>query len=79
MAAHLDGRREMTQRKRVLDYMREHGSITSKEAFEKLAVTRLSAVVFDLRAEGHEIKSKNESGRNVFGERTNYCRYVLVE
>ena len=69
----------MTQRKRVLDYMREHGSITSKDAFEKLAVTRLSAVVFDLRAEGHEIKSKNESGRNVFGERTNYCRYVLVE
>ena len=67
----------MTQKKRVLDYMRKHGSITSTEAFEQLGVTRLSAVVFDLRAQGVAIESQTERGRNRFGERTSYSRYIL--
>lgn len=39
----------MTQGARVLDYMREYGSITSLEAFRDLGITRLSGVIFDLR------------------------------
>lgn len=67
----------MSQKQRVLDYMREFGSITSLEAFRDLGVTRLSAVVFDLKAEGHGITTKQEQGTNRWGDKTNYARYVL--
>lgn len=65
------------QNNRVLDYMRSHGSITTLEAFSNLGVTRLSARISDLREQGHIIASTRESGLNRFGERTNYCRYIL--
>lgn len=65
------------QNERVLDYMKQNGSITTLEAFENLAVTRLSARIADLRADGHIIASKRESGLNRFGDKVNYVRYVL--
>jgi hypothetical protein len=46
------------QRHRVLDYIRETGSITQLEAIKELGVLRLSAVIFDLKKEGHAIKSE---------------------
>ncbi|MBR1445470.1 MAG: helix-turn-helix domain-containing protein [Alloprevotella sp.] len=67
----------MTQRQRVLEYMQEHGSITSMEAFRKLGVTRLSAVIFDLKAQGHEFDTAKEKSKNRFGEKTSYARYIL--
>lgn len=39
----------ISQRQRVLQYMENHGGITSYEAFLNLGVTRLSAVIFDLK------------------------------
>ena len=45
----------MTQNQMVLAYMKEHGSISSMEAFSELRITRLSGRIFELRAAGHEI------------------------
>lgn len=67
----------MTQRKRVLDYIEEFGSISSLEAFRDLGVTRLSAVIFDLKKEGHEFDTVTERSKNRFGENTAYARYSL--
>lgn len=66
-----------TQKQRVLDYIEQFGSISSLEAFQDLGITRLSAVVFDLKEDGHEFDTKIERGKNRFGERTNYARYSL--
>ena len=52
-----------TQYERVLDYMQEFGSITSFEAFKDLGVTRLSAVIFDMKKDGVEIYGKMDSKR----------------
>ena len=49
---------KVTQRERVLDYIRETGSITQLEAIKELGVLRLSAVIFDLKKEGNAIKSE---------------------
>lgn len=68
----------MKQTSRVLDYMRQNGSITSLEAFRDLGITRLSGVIFDLRKD-YAISSKTESGRNRYGEKTSYSRYYLEE
>ena len=65
----------VSQKKMVLDYIREFGSITPLDAFKDLGVTRLSAVVFNLREEGHDIDKSIETGKNRFGNRTRYARY----
>lgn len=67
------------QQQRVLDYMREKGSITSMEAFQNLGTTRLSAVIFCLRKKGHDIRSATESFKNRYNENVWYSRYTLKE
>lgn len=69
----------MTRKDRVLKYMRDFGSITSWEAFRELGVTRLSAVIFDLKKDGYEIASKSESTRNRYGDKVTFSRYRLIE
>ena len=71
------GRITMTQKKRVLDYIEEFGSISSLEAFVDLGVTRLSARIYDLKKMGYEFDISSETKRNRFGEITTYARYSL--
>lgn len=67
----------MTHKQRVLDYIEQFGSISSMEAFRDLGVTRLSAVIFDLKAIGYEFETETEQGVNRFGEKTRFTRYSL--
>lgn len=46
----------MSQKKMVLDYIREFGSITPVDAFRDLGVTRLAAKIFELKKDGHDIE-----------------------
>ena len=45
----------ITQSERILDYMRENGSISTMQAFADLGITRLSARIYDLKQDGHKI------------------------
>lgn len=61
---------------RLLSYFEQYGNITSKEAFEKLGMTRLSAVVFDLRKLGYRIDTVTVESSNRYGEPVRFARYV---
>lgn len=65
----------VSQKSMVLDYITEFGSITPIDAFRDLGITRLSAIVFNLKEEGHDIDKVIETGKNRFGNRTWYARY----
>lgn len=65
----------VSQKQMVLDYIEEFGSITPIDAFRDLGITRLSAIVFNLKEEGHDIDKVIETGKNRFGNRTRYARY----
>lgn len=67
------------QQERVLKYMQEFGSISSLEAFKDLGVTRLAAVIFDLKKKGVNIESKTESCQNRYGEPVRFSRYSVVK
>ena len=67
------------QQERVLQYMKERGSITSMEAFQHLWVTRLSAVIFELKKKGYNIRSRMESHKNYYGETKQFARYSMVK
>ena len=48
----------MTQCKKIHEYMKKYGSITSLDAFRDIGCTRLSARIHDLREQGVKIDSK---------------------
>ena len=69
----------LTQCHRILQHLKEHGSITADEAKALYGVARLASRISDLRAQGLEIVSEIEVGKNRFEEPTHYARYSLVK
>lgn len=61
----------------ILNYMKEHNGITSKEAFEQFGVTRLAACIFDLRQKGYLIDTLMLETVTRFDEPTKYAKYVF--
>lgn len=69
----------ITQNDRVLQYIREFGSITQLDALQDLGVMRLASRVSDLRRQGVKIVSKTEAVKNRYGETCHIKRYSLGE
>lgn len=66
---------KMTQKDRVLKYMRDNGSITPFEAFTELGITRLAARICELQHTGQDIISEPVETVNRYGERAYFTRY----
>lgn len=74
----MDNNTRENQNNRVLQFLLEHGNITQDDADEmKPKIKRLSARIFDLRNQGHEIVTDTIRGKNEYG-RTSYARYRMV-
>jgi len=58
----------MAQKDRVLNYLKTGNSITTFNAYNELGITRISARIFELRKDGHDIISKTLKVLNRFGE-----------
>lgn len=67
------------QRAEVLRYLQTFGSITSWEAIREFGATRLSAIIFDLRKQGHNIISEDVTTKNRFGNTVTYAKYIYVK
>ena len=67
----------MTQEQAVIDYMKARGSITSMDAFHDLRITRLSAIIFNIKKHGYRVDMTREIGINNFGNLVSYARYTL--
>ena len=59
----------MNQQEVIIKYMTDFGSITPMEAFLHLGVTRLSAVIYDLKREGYVFDEKRETVVNRYGKK----------
>lgn len=63
----------------ILDYMREHGSITPMEAIRELGCTRLGARIWDLiHKDGYNIVVETVTEKNRFGKPVSFARYRLA-
>lgn len=69
---------KMTQAQKVLEYIRQFGSITQLEALRDLGVMRLASRVSDLRKQGYNIVGKREAVENRYEEVTYIKRYHEV-
>ena len=64
---------------RVLEYLKTHKKgITSMQAFDLFGATRLSAIIFKLREE-YIIESVRCEGKNRYGTKVFFDRYVLIK
>ena len=66
-----------SQKKRVVQYMKDFGSITSMEAVMDLGIMRLASRIHDLKEDGYNIKSDVETAINRYGEKVHFARYRL--
>lgn len=65
-------------KERILKYMEDFGSITTKDAFNELGCTRLSEYIRQIRIE-RPVYSKTETGVNRYGEKVHWYRFYLGE
>ena len=67
------------QRQRIINYIREFGSITSKEAYDDLGITQLATRIKELKEQGYEFKTEWENSKNRYGEQVDFKRYYLAD
>lgn len=70
---------KINQRQRIVNYIREFGSITSLEAYKDLGITQLATRIKELKEEGYEFKTKWENAKNRFNEKVDFKRYYLAD
>lgn len=68
-----------TQKTMVLrNLKRNKKGLTQVEAYERYGITRLSAVIFNLRDDGYPIKTDMRAVRNRYGD-TCYVAFYTLE
>lgn len=67
-----------TQAAEVLAHLQSGKTITSIEAINLFGATRLSAIIFDLRQAGQNITTNMVTGKNRYGNSTQYAQYKLI-
>lgn len=69
----------MTQSERILNYIKDFGSITPMQAFKDLGITKLATRVSEMSAEGIEFEKEYVTSKNRYGEPVRYMRYSRKE
>lgn len=67
----------MTQSEMILRHLKDYGSITPLEALQEYGCMRLGARIYDLKRDGHDIRTEFETATNRYGEKTSYARYRM--
>jgi len=67
-----------TKHQKVLNHLRQHGTIDSWTAIELYGATRLSAIIFNFRAKGLKIDSIGCSALDRNSNVCNYTTYKLI-
>lgn len=72
-------RKVPTQQERVLQYIRDFGSITRAEAMSELGIANLPAVILDIRKRGVQVLTNEIESKNRYGQKITYAKYTLEE
>ena len=70
---------KLSKKEKILYHLKEGKSITPRQAFFDYSAMRLSAIIFDLKEDGYDIKSERETSRDKFGDKVSYAKYTLIK
>ena len=68
---------ETKQHELVLNYLKRHKFMTSKDAFELFGILQMPKRILILRRRGYKIKTVMKKGRNRFGAPVQFAEYSL--
>lgn len=66
-----------TQKEEVLEYLKNNKKITILEAIYGLGVTRLSAIIYNLKKDGYNIETQMKLIKAKNGRKTSVAEYIL--
>ena len=69
----------MNRKEVILRHFSKYKYISSMQAFELYGITRLSAVIYDLRNDGHKIGFIWRTCVNRYGKQVRYADYFLIK
>lgn len=69
---------KVTQKDRIINYIKQFGSITSWEAYKELGVMQLGARIDQLKKEGYIFRTEWIQTKNRFGENVSFKKYYLA-
>lgn len=68
----------MSQNERLLNHLKQHGSINPMQAWQELGIYRLAARALELKQEGYPIRRELIEVNNRFGEACKVAEYKLI-
>ena len=68
-----------SKNQKIKEHLQSGKTITSWEAIEDYNVTRLAAIVFNLKKDGMKIESKDFTEKNSNGETVKFTRYKCLD
>lgn len=69
----------MTQCEKILQYIKENGSITQMDALREFGCMRLASRISTLKNIGYKIVANFETSKNRYGDTVRYARYRMEE
>lgn len=70
---------KLSQKDRIINYIREFGSITSWEAYQELGIMQLGARIDQLQKDGYAFVTEWGIEKNRYGEDIKFKRYYLAD
>jgi hypothetical protein len=67
----------MNKTKLILEWLQKGRWLSSQVAFSQFGVTRLSSIIFNLRAKGHDIQKEMIQAVDRYGNSVRYANYYL--
>ena len=68
-----------TQELKIFDYCKKHGSITVRDAFNKLDINSPTKCISNMRRAGYDVKTVEEIRVKDSGKTVRYKRYFINE
>lgn len=69
----------MTQKEKVLDFLKRNGTITKYDGFNHLRITKVDTIISYLRKDGYQITGQTVRYKNEDGVPTHYTIYSLAD
>ena len=67
----------MTQAQKIINHIKEHGSINPMEAYG-IEITLLASRVYEMKKQGIEFETIPDAAKNRDGETVHFVRYKLA-
>ena len=68
-----------TQKQRILEYLKSGRKLMRLDAWDALGVVESPSRISELRADGHQIKTKMVTVMNRYGERVRVAEWTLAQ